>query len=185
MKITTPLTDDVIEKLHAGDPVEITGTIYVGRDAAHKRMIAALDAGEELPFNPQGQVIYYMGPSPARPGRPIGSAGPTTSYRMDPYAPRMLEQGLKGMIGKGNRDPDVREALKKYKAVYFAAIGGAAALIADSIKEAEVIAYEDLGAEALRKLRVEDFPAIVVNDMYGGDAYEQGKAKYRVEDEAA
>ncbi len=180
MKITTPLTDDVIEQLHAGDAVQITGTIYVGRDSAHKRMIAALDVGEELPFDPRGQIIYYMGPSPARPGRPIGSAGPTTSYRMDPYAPRMLEQGLKGMIGKGNRGPEVREALKKHKAVYFAAIGGAAALIADSIKEAEVIAYEDLGAEALRKLRVEDFPAIVVNDIYGGDAYEQGKAKYRM-----
>jgi len=181
-KITTPLTDEVIEQLHAGDDVQITGTIYVGRDSAHKRMIAALDAGEELPLAPQGQIIYYMGPSPARPGRPIGAAGPTTSYRMDPYAPRMLEQGLKGMIGKGNRGPEVREALKKHKAIYFAAIGGAAALIADSIKEAEVIAYEDLGAEALRKLRVEDFPAIVVNDMYGGDAYEQGKAKYRLED---
>jgi fumarate hydratase subunit beta len=173
MKITTPLTDEVIEKLHAGDDVQITGTIYVGRDSAHKRMIGALDAGEELPLDPQGQIIYYMGPSPARPGRPIGSAGPTTSYRM---------VGLKGMIGKGNRGPEVREAMKKHKAVYFAAIGGAAALIADSIKEAEVIAYEDLGAEALRKLRVEDFPAIVVNDMYGGDAYEQGKAKYRLED---
>ena len=181
-KITTPLTDDVIEQLHAGDAVQITGTIYVGRDSAHKRMIAALDAGEKLPLDPQGQIIYYMGPSPARPGRPIGSAGPTTSYRMDPYAPRMLEEGLKGMIGKGNRGPEVREALQKHKAVYFAAIGGAAALIADSIKEAEVIAYEDLGAEALRKLRVEDFPAIVVNDMHGGDAYEQGKAKYRLED---
>jgi len=181
-KITTPLTDDIVEQLHAGDDVQITGTIYVGRDSAHKRMIAALDAGEELPLAPQGQIIYYMGPSPARPGRPIGAAGPTTSYRMDLYAPRMLEQGLKGMIGKGNRGPEVREALKKHKAVYFAAIGGAAALIADSIKEAEVIAYEDLGAEALRKLRVEDFPAIVVNDMYGGDAYEQGKAKYRLED---
>ncbi len=181
-KITTPLTDDIVEQLHAGDDVQITGTIYVGRDSAHKRMIAALDAGEELPLAPQGQIIYYMGPSPARPGRPIGAAGPTTSYRMDPYAPRMLEQGLKGMIGKGNRGPEVREALKKHKAIYFAAIGGAAALIADSIKEAEVIAYEDLGAEALRKLRVEDFPAIVVNDMYGGDAYEQGKAKYRLED---
>jgi len=179
-KIITPLTNDVIEQLHAGDDVLITGTIYVGRDAAHKRMVAALDAGEELPFDPKGQIIYYMGPSPARPGRPIGSAGPTTSYRMDPYTPRMLEEGLKGMIGKGNRSPEVREALKKYKAVYFAATGGAAALIADSIKEAEVIAYEDLGAEALQKLRVEDFPAIVVNDMYGGDAYEEGKAKYRM-----
>jgi len=179
-KITTPLTNDVIEQMHAGDGVLITGTIYVGRDAAHKRMVAALDAGEELPFDPQGQIIYYMGPSPARPGRPIGSAGPTTSYRMDPYTRRMLEQGLKGMIGKGNRSPEVREALKKHKAVYFAATGGAAALIADSIKEAEVIAYEDLGAEALQKLRVKDFPAIVVNDMYGGDAYEEGKAKYQM-----
>jgi len=179
-KIITPLTNDVIEQLHAGDDVLITGTIYVGRDAAHKRMVAALDSGSELPFDPKGQIIYYMGPSPARPGRPIGSAGPTTSYRMDPYTPRMLEEGLKGMIGKGNRSPEVREALKKYKAVYFAATGGAAALIADSIKEAEVIAYEDLGAEALQKLRVEDFPAIVVNDMYGGDAYEEGKAKYRM-----
>ena len=179
-KITTPLTDDVIEQMHAGDDVLITGTIYVGRDAAHKRMVAALDAGSELPFDPQGQIIYYMGPSPARPGRPIGSAGPTTSYRMDPYTPRMLEEGLKGMIGKGNRSPEVRETLKKHKAVYFAATGGAAALIADSIKEAEVIAYEDLGAEALQKLRVEDFPAIVVNDIYGGDAYEEGKAKYRM-----
>lgn len=179
-KINTPLTDDIVEQLHAGDDVQITGTIYVGRDSAHKRMIAALDGGEELPFDPQGQIIYYMGPSPARPGRPIGAAGPTTSYRMDPFAPRMLQQGLKGMIGKGNRGPEVREAIKKHKAVYFAAIGGAAALIADSIKEAEVIAYDDLGAEALRKLRVEDFPAIVVNDIYGEDAYEQGKAKYRI-----
>lgn len=177
-KITTPLTDEIIEQLHAGDMVEITGTIYVGRDAAHKRMVAALDAGEELPFDPKGQIIYYMGPSPARPGRPIGSAGPTTSYRMDPYTPRLLEQGLKGMIGKGERSPEVKEALKKHRAVYFAATGGAAALIADSIKEAVVIAYEDLGAEALLKLRVENFPAIVVNDIYGGDAYEEGKRKY-------
>jgi len=180
MKITTPLTDEVIEKLRAGDKVEITGTIYVGRDAAHKRFMEALDKGEPLPFDPKGQIIYYMGPSPARPGRPIGSAGPTTSYRMDPYTPRMLEVGLKGMIGKGNRGPEVREALKKHKAVYFAAIGGAAALIANSIKKAEVIAYEDLGPEALRRLEVEDFPVIVVNDIYGGDAYEEGKAKYRM-----
>ena len=179
MKITTPLTDDVIEQLHAGDGVTITGTIYVGRDAAHKRMIEALDQGEPLPFDPQGQIIYYMGPSPAKPGKPIGSAGPTTSYRMDPYAPRLMEVGLKGMIGKGNRSLPVREAMQKHKAVYLAAIGGAAALIAKSVKEAEVIAYDDLGAEALRRLRVEDFPAIVVNDIYGGDAYEQGRAKYR------
>ena len=181
MKITTPLTDEVIEKLRAGDKVEITGTIYVGRDAAHKRFMEALDKGEPLPFDPKGQIIYYMGPSPAPPGKPIGSAGPTTSYRMDPYTPRMLEQGLKGMIGKGNRGPEVKEALKKYKAVYFAATGGAAALIANSIKKAEVIAYEELGPEALRRLEVEDFPVIVVNDIYGGDAYEEGKAKYREE----
>jgi len=133
IKITTPLTDETIEQLHAGDNVLITGTIYVGRDAAHKRMVAALDAGQELPFDPRGQIIYYMGPSPARPGRPIGAAGPTTSYRMDPYAPRLLEVGLKGMIGKGNRSMPVREAMQKYKAVYFAAIGGAAALIANSV----------------------------------------------------
>ena len=181
MKITTPLTDEVIEKLRAGDKVEITGTIYVGRDAAHKRLIETLDKGEPLPFDPKGQIIYYMGPSPAPPGKPIGSAGPTTAYRMDPYTPRLLEQGLKGMIGKGNRGPEVKEALKKYKAVYFAAIGGAAALIANSIKKAEVIAYEDLGPEALRRLEVEDFPVIVVNDIYGGDAYEEGKARYREE----
>ncbi len=180
MRITTPLTDEVIEKLRAGDKVTITGTIYVGRDAAHKRFMEALDKGEPLPFDPKGQIIYYMGPSPAKPGKPIGSAGPTTAYRMDPYTPRMLEQGLKGMIGKGNRGPEVREALKKHKAVYFAAIGGAAALIANSIKKAEVIAYEELGAEALRRLEVEDFPVIVVNDIYGGDAYEEGKAKYRM-----
>jgi len=179
MKITTPMTDDVIEQLHAGDGVTITGTIYVGRDAAHKRLIEALDEGDPLPFDPKGQIIYYMGPSPAKPGKPIGSAGPTTSYRMDPYAPRLMEVGLKGMIGKGNRSMPVREAMQKHKAVYFAAIGGAAALIAKSIKEAEVIAYDDLGAEALRRLRVEDFPAIVVNDIYGGDAYEEGRTKYQ------
>ena len=179
MRITTPLTDDIIEQLHAGDKVTITGIIYVGRDAAHKRMMEALDKGEALPFDPQGQTIYYMGPSPAKPGKPIGSAGPTTSYRMDPYAPRLMEAGLKGMIGKGNRSLPVREAMQKHKAVYFAAIGGAAALIAKSIKESEVIVYDDLGAEALRRLRVEDFPAIVVNDIYGGDAYENGRRKYQ------
>lgn len=181
MKITTPLTDEVVVTLHAGDKVAITGTIYVGRDAAHKRFVEALDKGEPLPFDPKGQLIYYMGPAPAPPGKPIGSAGPTTSYRMDPYTSRLLEQGLKGMIGKGNRGPKVREALKKHKAVYFAAVGGAAALIAGAIKKAEVIAYEDLGAEAVRRLEVEDFPVIVVNDIYGGDAYEEGKARHRVE----
>lgn len=179
MEISTPLTDDVIEQLHAGDRVTISGIIYVARDAAHKRMIAALEGGDPLPFDPQGQVIYYMGPSPAKPGAPIGSAGPTTSYRMDPHAPRLMEVGLKGMIGKGGRSPAVREAMQKYKAVYFAAIGGAAALIARSIKEAEVIAYDDLGAEALRRLKVQGFPAIVVNDIHGDDAYEAGQRRYK------
>jgi fumarate hydratase subunit beta len=179
MKITTPLTDEVVERLRAGDKVEISGTIYVARDAAHKRFMEALDSGQPLPIDPRGQIIYYMGPSPAPPGKPIGSAGPTTSYRMDPYTPRLLEQGLKGMIGKGNRGHEVRQALRKHKAVYFAAVGGAAALIANSIRKAEVIAYEDLGAEALRRLEVEDFPVIVVNDIYGADAYEEGQAKYR------
>ena len=178
MKITTPLTEQVIEQLRAGDKVSITGTIYVGRDAAHKRLVAALDAGESLPFDPRGQIIYYMGPAPAKPGDPIGSAGPTTSYRMDPYAPRMMAAGLKGMIGKGNRSIPVREAMQEHKAVYLGAIGGAGALIAKSITEAEVVAYEDLGAEALRRLKVENFPAIVVNDIYGGDAYEDGLKEY-------
>jgi fumarate hydratase subunit beta len=178
MEITTPLTDEIVEKLHAGDKVSITGVIFVGRDTAHKRLVAALDAGEPLPFDPQGQIIYYMGPAPAKPGDAIGSAGPTTSYRMDPYAPRLMEVGLKGMIGKGNRSMPVREKMRKHKAVYFGAIGGAGALIAKSIKAAKVIAYDDLGAEALRRLEVEDFPAIVVNDIYGGDAYEDGLREY-------
>ncbi len=181
MHLTTPLTDEVIEQLRAGDKVTISGVIYVGRDAAHKRLVAALDAGQPLPFDPQGQIIYYMGPSPAKPGQPIGSAGPTTSGRMDPYAPRLMEVGLKGMIGKGNRSQPVRQAMQKYKAVYLAAIGGAGALIARSIKKAEVVAYDDLGAEALRRLEVENFPAIVVNDIYGGDAYEEGVKRYNRE----
>jgi fumarate hydratase subunit beta len=181
MNLTTPLNDDVIEQLHAGDKVSITGVIYVGRDAAHKRLVAALDANEPLPFDPKGQIIYYMGPAPAKPGDPIGSAGPTTSYRMDPYAHRLMEVGLKGMIGKGNRSMSVREAMQKHKAIYMAAIGGAGALIAKSIEKAEVIAHEDLGAEALRRLEVRDFPAIVVNDIYGGDAYEDGLKQHNRE----
>ena len=179
MKITTPLTDDVIAALHAGDKVQMTGVIYVGRDAAHKRLVEALNNGAPLPFDPRGQIIYYMGPSPAPPGRPIGSAGPTTSGRMDAYTPRMLEAGLKGMIGKGSRSQDVRAATVKHKAVYFAATGGAAALISQSITSSETVAYADLGAEAVLRLEVVDFPAIVVNDIYGGDAYEEGKEKYR------
>ena len=178
MKLTTPLTDEMVAQLHAGDQVEITGTIYVARDAAHKRLVETLDRGEKLPVDVRGQIVYYMWPSPTKPGKVIGSAGPTTSGRMDRYAPRMMAEGLKGMIGKGLRLQPVKDAIKQYKAVYFAATGGAAALIAQRIKKALVMAYEELGAEALQKLEVEDFPVIVVNDMYGGDAYEDGKQKY-------
>ncbi len=181
MRITTPLTDEVVAQLHAGDSVSITGTVYVARDAAHQRLVAALEAGEPLPFDVRGQIIYYMGPSPAKPGRPIGSAGPTTSYRMDPYAPALLQAGLKGMIGKGNRSEVVRRALQRFRAVYLACVGGAAALIAQAVRSAELVAYPELGAEAVRRLEVVDFPAIVINDIYGGDAYELGKAAYRRE----
>jgi fumarate hydratase subunit beta len=177
--IATPLNDETIASLHAGDNVLITGVIYVGRDAAHKRLVAALNNGETLPFDPHGQVIYYMGPSPTPPGYVIGSAGPTTSGRMDAYTPRMLEAGLKGMIGKGGRSKETAAAIVKHRAVYFVATGGAAALISQSIKKSETIAYADLGAEAVLRLQVEDFPVTVVNDIYGGDAYQQGKEKYR------
>jgi len=181
VKITTPLTEETVAGLNAGDSVLISGIIYTGRDLAHQRLTDALKAGEKLPFDPKGAIIYYVGPSPAPPGKPIGSAGPTTSYRMDTYTPLLLEHGLKGMVGKGNRSQAVLDAIKKYHAVYFAAVGGAAALIAKSIKEAKVIAYPDLGPEAVRELVVEDFPAVVVNDIHGGDLYEQGTAKYRRE----
>ncbi|MCS5421799.1 MULTISPECIES: Fe-S-containing hydro-lyase [Psychrilyobacter] len=182
MKLTTPLKDSDIEKLKAGDTVKISGTIYTARDAAHARLVKLLEEGKELPFDPKGQIIYYVGPTPAKPGKAIGSAGPTTSYRMDPYAPKLIEVGLKGMIGKGARSDEVKEYIKKHKAVYFAAVGGAAALIAQSIKKAEVIAYDDLGAEAIRKMEVEDFPAIVINDIYGNDLYEMGQKEYNIED---
>jgi fumarate hydratase subunit beta len=180
LNIKSPLDEETIKKLKAGDQVLMTGVIYTARDAAHKRLVEALDKGEKLPFDLTNQTVYYMGPSPAKPGQVIGSAGPTTSGRMDSYAPRLMAAGLRGMIGKGNRSQAVKEAMKKYKAVYFAAIGGAGALISKSIKKAEVIAYEDLGAEAIRRLEVENFPATVINDIYGGDLYEQGKAKYQV-----
>jgi fumarate hydratase subunit beta len=180
-KVMLPLTDETLKDLKAGDNVLLTGVMYVGRDAAHKRMIKALEQGEPLPFDVRGQTIYFMGPSPARPGQPIGSAGPTTSGRMDSYSPRLIAEGLKGMIGKGMRSQEVKDAMKKYKAVYLAAIGGAGALISKSIKKSEVVAYEELGAEAVRRLEVEDFPATVVNDIYGGDLYEEGKAKYRID----
>ncbi|MCL0089260.1 Fe-S-containing hydro-lyase [Dehalococcoidia bacterium] len=177
-RIRLPLHAEVIEKLRAGDQLLMSGTVYSARDAAHKRLIEALDRGEDLPFDIEGQTIYYMGPSPPRPGRVIGSAGPTTSGRMDAYAPRLMEVGLKGMIGKGSRSQEVKDAMRRYKAVYFAAIGGAGALIAKSIRKVEVVAYDDLGAEALRRLEVEDFPATVINDIYGDDLYEEGKARW-------
>jgi fumarate hydratase subunit beta len=180
-KVSLPLTDGTLEGLKTGDNILLTGTMYVGRDAAHKRMVEALEQGKPLPFDVKGQVIYFMGPSPAKPGQPIGSAGPTTSGRMDSYSPRLMAEGLKGMIGKGMRSQEVKDAMKKYKAVYLAAIGGAGALISKSIKKSEVIAYEELGAEAILRLEVEDFPATVVNDIYGGDLYEEGKAKYRID----
>jgi len=180
-KVTLPLTDETLKELKAGDNVLLNGVIYVGRDAAHKRMVEALDQGKPLPFDIKGQTIYYMGPSPAKPGQAIGSAGPTTSGRMDSYSPRLMAEGLKGMIGKGMRSQAVKDAIKNYKAVYFAAIGGAGALISKSIKKSEVIAYEELGAEAVRRLDVEDFPVTVINDIYGGDLYQEGKARYQVD----
>ncbi len=173
-RLKTPLTDEDLEKLHIGDTIYLNGIIYTARDAAHKRLVDLIEAGKELPFDIKGSVIYYVGPAPAKPGKPIGSAGPTTSYRMDPYAPILMDNGLKGMIGKGPRSKEVIESMQKNKAVYFAAVGGAAALIAKSITSAEVIAYEDLGAEAIRKLEVKDFPCIVANDIYGNDLYKKG-----------
>ena len=177
--ITSPIDAETIEKLTVGTQVLISGIVYSARDAAHQRLIQALDGGDKLPFDPQGQTLYYMGPSPARPGQVIGSAGPTTSSRMDEYAPRLIAAGLKAMIGKGDRSPAVRGAISKHKAVYFVTIGGAAALLAKSIKQVEVIAYQDLGAEAVLRLNVENFPAIVANDIFGGDLFEWGKAKYQ------
>ena len=177
-KVTTPLTDEAVKDLRAGDAVEITGVIYQARDAAHKRLVALIENGEELPFELEGAVVYYMGPSPAKPGNVIGSAGPTTSGRMDAYTPLLLEHGLKGMIGKGLRTAEVKAAMQEHPAVYFAATGGAGALLAQRIVANEVIAWPELGAEAVARLEVVDFPAVVVNDCYGGDLYESGRAEY-------
>lgn len=176
--INAPLSDEVIQTLKAGDYVYITGTIYTARDAAHKRMDEALSRGEELPLDLKHNVIYYMGPSPAREGRPIGSAGPTTATRMDRYAPRLLDLGLAGMIGKGKRQQPVLDAIVRNKAVYFAAVGGAGALLAQRIVASEVIAYDDLGTEAIRKLEVVDFPVIVVVDCEGNNLYETAIGEY-------
>ncbi|QFG04075.1 FumA C-terminus/TtdB family hydratase beta subunit [Tepidiforma bonchosmolovskayae] len=179
VRLTTPLTDDVIEGLTIGTHVTFTGVIYTARDAAHKRMIELMKRGEPLPIDLRGQVIYYVGPTPPRPGAVIGSAGPTTAMRLDPYTIPMLEAGLKGIIGKGGRGPAVREAIRQHHAVYCIAVGGTGALLNRHIKSAEVVAFEDLGTEAIRRLVVEDFPAIVVNDCHGGDLLEEGKRQYR------
>lgn len=176
--ITTPITAEVTEKLYAGDYIYISGTVYVARDAAHKRFMEALDKGEELPFPIQDSVIYYMGPSPAREGRPIGSAGPTTASRMDKYAPRLLDLGQKAMIGKGKRTREVVDAIIRNQAVYLAAVGGAGALLSKCIKTSELVCYGDLGAEAVLKLEVEDFPVVVVIDKDGNNLYETVVDKY-------
>ncbi len=176
--VKTPLTDEVVAGLRVGDEVLITGEIYTARDAAHKKMVDLLDKGEKLPFDVKGQIIYFAGPTPTKPGQVIGSVGPTTSTRMNAYSPRILEIGLKGIIGKGEMGPEVVAKLKEKKAVYFAATGGAAALIAKSITGNELIAYEELGAEAIRRLTVKEFPAIVALDCHGGNLYKEGVAKY-------
>lgn len=179
-KVDTPLTDEVINELRAGDRVLLSGIIYTGRDAAHKRLAELINKGEELPMDIKNQTIYYVGPCPAKPGQVIGSAGPTTSGRMDAYAPLLIDEGLKGMIGKGLRNQKVVDSIVKNNAVYFAAVGGAGALLAEAIKEAEVIAFADLGAEAIYKLRVEDFPVTVIIDNQGNDLYKTGKEKYKI-----
>lgn len=177
--IDAPLTQEKVAQLKAGDSVLISGTIYTGRDAAHKKMVEALARGEKLPFDVRDQIIYFVGPTPAKPGQVIGSAGPTTSGRMDAYSPKLIELGLTGMIGKGIRSPEVIEAMKKHGAVYFGAIGGSGALLAKRIEAAEVIAYPELGPEAVRKLVVKDFPVMVIIDKDGNNLYEFGQDKYR------
>jgi len=177
--LKTPLTADALEPLNVGDKVLISGTVYTARDAAHKRLVELVENGEPLPFPIQGAIIYFVGPAPAPPGKPIGSAGPTTSYRMDPFSPTLIAAGLKGMIGKGPRSQAVIDAMVKHKAVYFAAIGGAAVVMAQAVKSAKIIAYEDLGAEAIRELKVENLPAFVANDTQGNDIHQLGVAKYK------
>lgn len=178
IRLTAPLKEEDVAKLQIGDTVLLSGVIYTGRDAAHKRMVEALERGEELPLPVEGSAIYYAGPSPTPPGKPIGSVGPTTSYRMDPYAPKLLDLGMRMMIGKGKRDQEVIDSCVKNKAVYCAAVGGAAALLAKRVAKAEIIAYEDLGPEAIRRLEVDEFPVIVVNDVNGNDLYKEGRKQY-------
>ena len=182
MEVTPPLDDAEAASLRAGDRVRITGVIYTARDAAHGRLTALMERGEPLPVDLRGQIIYYTGPSPARPGAVVGSIGPTTGGRMDRFTPALLERGLKGTIGKGARSPAVKDALARHRAVYFGAIGGAGAVLSQFVKRLEVVAYEELGTEAIRRLEVEGFPAIVVNDCHGGDLYEDGVKAYARED---
>jgi fumarate hydratase subunit beta len=177
-RLTLPLTDEAVSSLRAGDRVLLSGTMLAARDAAHKRLVQLVEQGEPLPVELAGQVIYFVGPSPAKPGKAIGSAGPTTSGRMDAYSPVLLDLGLKGMVGKGYRGPAVKEAMMRNRAVYLAAVGGAAALLAQRIRASRVVAYEELGPEAIRELEVVDFPAIVINDIYGGDLYEEGRRQF-------
>jgi fumarate hydratase subunit beta len=181
-RISAPLSDEDVRQLEAGDVVLVSGVIYAARDAAHKRLLEMLDAGEPLPFDPTGQIVYYVGPTPEKPGHVIGSAGPTTASRMDRYTPTMLELGLKGIIGKGGRGPVVREALKGHTAVYMAALGGGGALAALQVRSQEVIAFEELGPEAIRQMQVEDFPVWVVNDCEGRDFYAEAVAPWRKDD---
>ena len=178
VKITTPLTREDARNLRAGDSCLISGVIYTARDAAHKRLCELVVAGKELPVDIKDSIIYFVGPTPAKPGQAIGSAGPTTSYRMDAYSPTLISLGLTGMIGKGKRGPEVVDAMKKHGAVYFGAIGGCGALLSKCIKKAEVVAYDDLGAEAIRRLEVEDFPAIVIIDSQGNNLYQSGREEY-------
>lgn len=178
-RLITPLREREVEKLKIGDQVLLSGIIYTARDAAHMKLIELIEDGKEIPFDIKGAVIYYVGPAPAKPGQIIGSAGPTTSGRMDVYAPKLMELGMKGMIGKGNRSQEVIRAQQKYKCVYFGATGGVGALLAKAIKKSRIIAYEELGPEAIRELVVEDFPVIVINDIYGNDQYKEGIEKYK------
>jgi fumarate hydratase subunit beta len=180
--LETPLTREDVEALRTGDVVRLYGVIYTARDAAHARKAEAIEKGDPLPFDPEGQVVYFTGPAPARPGHVLGPAGPTTASRMDPYSPLLIERGLRGMIGKGSRSERVREAIREHGCVYFGAIEGTAALLARCVKGAKIVAYEDLGAEAIRRLVVEDFPVVVVNDLYGGDLYKEGRKRWRRSD---
>ena len=179
VRLETPLGTEDVVPLRSGDAVLLYGVLFTARDAAHARIKEAIEKGEQLPFDPEGQVVYFTGPAPARPGNPLGSAGPTTASRMDPYSPYLIERGLRGMVGKGTRSEEVRRAMREHGCVYFGAVEGTAALLADRVKEAEVVAYEDLGPEAVRRLLVEEFPVVVINDLHGGDLYREGRERWR------